>query len=452
MSVPCEEIRPELEALLGAMTEGQLDGDGRKRLAAILHDHPDARQYYVEYCQMHALLKSAHGELHAMQLPSRAPWKLLAAAAAMVVAALVYMARTSAPVKVEAQLAPVAGTSWVVRDGRRLSPSEAGPMVDGDRRLTGPLSELTVKAKDGTTLLLREGTQSRFGTGADGRLRVELEEGLLRVDAAPQKAGHPLIFATRHAEATIVGTIFDLATSGNETRLQLAEGRVRLSAAGKTLELKSGEIAVADRQGLLRWVPVCDYSFAGMKALPATMETVFCPSETLHTPQRKVEAAPERAHFEPGGLVLGPATPPKTHGLVVTRWKEEVGDDLLMEVDVAGGERWSLGFSMSGDSFEGFRTIFAVQGYPNGVAIDTIHPIECVVLASDPRTISYEKDHLLRVERRAGRMRVWIDRELLLDTEIRHPLPETRRRTFAISNYGAPPVLRGLRVWKPEAP
>jgi hypothetical protein len=49
-------------------------------------------------------------------------------------------------------------------------------------------------------------------------------------------------------------------------------------------------------------------------------------------------------------------------------------------------------------------------------------------------------------------MRVWIDRELLLDTEIRHPLPETRRRTFAISNYGAPPVLRGLRVWKPEAP
>jgi hypothetical protein len=49
-------------------------------------------------------------------------------------------------------------------------------------------------------------------------------------------------------------------------------------------------------------------------------------------------------------------------------------------------------------------------------------------------------------------MRVWIDRELRVDTEIRHPLLEGRRRTFALSNYGAPPVLRGLRVWKPEAP
>ncbi len=451
MSVPCEEIRPELEALLGAMTEGQLDADGRKRLAAILHDHPEARQYYADYCQMHALLKSAHGELHAMQPPARVPWKLVAAAAVVAVAVLAIVTRTPAPARIDAQVTPAAGTSWVIRDGRRLSPVEAGPMVDGDRLVTGPQSELTVKAKDGTTLQFREGTQSRLGNGADGRLRVELEEGLLRVDAAPQKPDHPLIFATRHAEATIVGTMFDLAASGNETRLQLAEGRVRMAAAGKSLELKSGEIAVADRQGLVRWVPVCDYSFAGMKALPATMETVFCPSEILHTPQRKVEPAPDRVHFEPGGLVLGPAAP-KSHGLVVTRWKEEVGDDLLMEVDVVGGERWSLGFAMSGDSFEGFRTIFAVQGYPNGVAIDTISPVDCVVLASDPRTISYEKDHTLRVERRAGRMRVWIDRELLVDTEIRHPLPETRRRTFALSNYGAPPVLRSLRVWKPEAP
>lgn len=452
MSVPCEEIRPELEALLGAMTEGLLDDAGRKRLSVILHDHPEARQYYVEYCQMHALLKSAHGELHAMQPPARGLWKIVAAAAAVIiVAVLAYATRTPAPARVEARLTPAAGTSWVVRDGRRLSPADAGPMQNDDRLLTGPQSELTVKAKDGTTLVLREGTQSRLANGADGRLRVELEEGLLRVDAAPQKPDHPLIFTTRHAEATIVGTVFDLAASGNETRLQLAEGRVRLAAAGKTLELKSGEIAVADAQGLVRWVPVCDYSFAGMKALPATMETVFCPSEILHKPERKVEAAPDRVHFVPGGLVLGPAAS-MSHGLVVTRWKEAVSDDLLMEVDVAGGERWSLGFAMSGDSFEGFRTIFAVVGYPNGVAIDTIHPVECVVLASDPREISYEKDHTLRVERRSGRMRVWIDRELRVDTEIRHPLPESRRRTFALSNYGAPPVLRGLRVWKPEAP
>jgi hypothetical protein len=182
------------------------------------------------------------------------------------------------------------------------------------------------------------------------------------------------------------------------------------------------------------------------------METVFSPSTTLHTSARKVDAAPGGVHFAPGGLVLGPAGPPKEHGLVVARWKEEVGDDLLMEAEVAGGERWSLGFSLSGDSFEGYRVIFAVFGYPNGIAIDTIHPVECVVLASDPRTISYEKDHTLRLERRGRRTRVWIDRELRLDTEITHSLPEVRKRTFALSNFGAPPVIRSLRVWKAANP
>ena len=63
MSVPCEEIRPELEALLGVMAEGQLDGPGAKRLSQILKEHPDARQFYFDYCQMHALLQSAHGPL-----------------------------------------------------------------------------------------------------------------------------------------------------------------------------------------------------------------------------------------------------------------------------------------------------------------------------------------------------------------------------------------------------
>ena len=66
MSVPCEEIRPELEALLGAMTKGALDAEGKRRLAAILKEHPDARQFYLDYCQMHALLQSEHGVLQAL--------------------------------------------------------------------------------------------------------------------------------------------------------------------------------------------------------------------------------------------------------------------------------------------------------------------------------------------------------------------------------------------------
>ena len=162
---------------------------------------------------------------------------------------------------------------------------------------------------------------------------------------------------------------------------------------------------------------------------------------------RKISPAPDRVHFVPGGLVLGPEKP-QLHGLVVTRGKEDIGDDVLMEAEIVGGNRWSLGFSLSGDSFEGFRVIFAPEGYPNGITIDTIHPVECILLASDPRTISYDRDHTLRVERRGKRFRVWIDRDLRIDTEIAHPLADGRRRAFAISNFGAPPVIRALRVWK----
>ena len=100
MSTPCEEIRPELEALLGAMTDGGLDAPGRKRLAEILHDHPDARQVYLDYCQMHALLRSAHGELSAVARPRRrwAPWAAAAAAAALLAALIPWRAGTGASV------------------------------------------------------------------------------------------------------------------------------------------------------------------------------------------------------------------------------------------------------------------------------------------------------------------------------------------------------------------
>jgi hypothetical protein len=221
---------------------------------------------------------------------------------------------------------------------------------------------------------------------------------------------------------------------------------VRLASAGREVVAGAGEVATSDGRELARWTSLCDLNFAEMKALPPQMESVFCLSTLIHTPERKVTAEP-LGRFVPGGFHLG--TPGHAHGLHVWRWKEPVGDDLLMEVDVAGGESWSLGFSMSGDSFEGYRIIFAgLDRYPNGVAIDTIYPKDCVVLAQDPRGIRYEVDHTLRVERRGRRMRVWVDRELRIDTEITHALPEGRRRTFAISNYGAPPLLRGLRVWK----
>lgn len=415
MSKPCEEIRPELEALLAQMTEGGLDDDGRRRLAAILHDHPDARQVYLDYCQMHALLKSAHGELSAVERPRRLllPW----AVAAAVLLGLLAL---------------------------RFWPASTGARVDGLPVAVGQnIRQGEILYGDGSRVALEDRTETVVYKD-----RLVLEEGLIRCDVKPRST--PFAIRTPQAEATVLGTSFELGSEKGETRLRVAEGRVRLATSAGAVEAGPGELATSDGRELARWTPLCDLDFRKLRELPPQIETVFCLSGLLHTPGRKIEPA-LRGRFVPGGFFAG--APEQPHGLAVWRWREPVGDDVLLEVDVAGGERWSLGVSVSGDSFEGYRIIFAVMGYPEGVTIDTIHPQDCVVLAQDPRPIDYARDHTLRVERRGRRMRVWIDRELRIDTEIVHALAEGRRRNFALSNFGAPPVLRGLRVWtRAESP
>src|SRR5581483_971010 len=138
---------------------------------------------------------------------------------------------------------------------------------------------------------------------------------------------------------------------------------------------------------------------------------------------------------------------PVKHGLVVLKDKEDLGEDLILEAVVAGGRPWSLQFSVSGDAFEGYRVVFAAMDeYPNGVAIDTISAGELMVLARDPRKIPYGTDRTVRVERHGSRIRALVDGRTRIDTEISQPLPEGRRRTYSVANYGAEPVVKSLKV------
>ena len=69
MATPEEDVLREMAGLLGAMTDGQLDDAGRRRLAQLVREEPEARRLYLDYCQMHALLRSAHGVLTALEPP-----------------------------------------------------------------------------------------------------------------------------------------------------------------------------------------------------------------------------------------------------------------------------------------------------------------------------------------------------------------------------------------------
>jgi ferric-dicitrate binding protein FerR (iron transport regulator) len=444
MSTPCEEIRPELEAQLAALSDGSLDAAAKKRLSQILRDHPDARQFYLDYCQMHALLQSAHGVLQALEAPStlrrrRLGW-IAAAAALLVSAGAIFFLRESS--HIDATVALVQGTGWLVRNGERVAIPLTGEMRPGDRIATAADSRTEVRLRDGSRITLLEQTEAEIGP------RIHLKEGTVRCDIRPQQ--RPLVLQTPHAEATVLGTEFELTSAWKETRLRTMHGLVRLSAEGRSVDVKTGQVAVANAQGVAKWEPVCSLDFSTMKELPAQMTSAFCFSDILHTAGRKIESGAERVRIAEGGLVFGPLPGSGLkHGLTDLQWKEETGDDVIVEVDVAAGKSWGLGIPVSGNAFEGYRVFFAaIDPYPNGVAVDTIYPTDCIILARDPRPISWDKDHTLRVEHRGNRFRVWVDGQVRIDTEINHSLPESRRRTFSLCNFGATPVVRALRVWK----
>jgi len=451
MSTPCEEIRPELEDLLGAMAEGQLEGTRAKRLSQILKEHPDARQFYLDYCQMHALLQSAHGVLQALENPSVGRGRILAwaaaAAAALVVAGAALFLRGAGPL--DAVVSALQGPAFVVRDDRKLPLADLRELRAGDRVVTPADATSELRYGDGSRVVLLEKTEIRLRD--DGRARLELREGAVRCDVTPQAQGRSFGILTPHAEATVLGTSFELWASSEETRLMTRSGRVRLSSEGHSVEVGPGERGSATGSGVVRWVPVRDFDFTTMTSMPPMLETLFCESPTLLRKNRKPEAAPDRVRIVEGGLTFAAGSEPQTkHGLIVLKDKEEIGDDVILEAVVPGGQRWSLGLTVSGDAFEGYRVIFAAMDeYPNGVAVDTISAFELMVLARDPRKISYDRDHTLRVERRGSRIHVWIDDQTRIDTEVTQLLPEGRFRTYSMSNFGAPPKVKSLKVWKP---
>ena len=272
---------------------------------------------------------------------------------------------------------------------------------------------------------------------------------LFRSEVMEQPPGQPLVFQTPHAELTVLGTAFELLATPVESRVRVLEGRVRWTAGGRSVEVAAGEASTADIQGVQAWQPVCSLDFSTLQTIPPQLETVYCDSPSLHTAQRRIVPAPNGVRLESGSLRFADSRQVfGEHGLLVTRGTEPIGGDVAIEVDVAAGEPWSMGVSVDGDSFEGYRIIFIAPNYPNGINVDSIYPVEATLLAQDPRPISTEQDHTLRVEKRGPQLRVWVDRELRIDTQLSHPLAPDRKQTFAISSFGDGPPIRGLRIWK----
>jgi ferric-dicitrate binding protein FerR (iron transport regulator) len=135
-------------------------------------------------------------------------------------------------------------------DGATRKPARAkDPVASGQGVETQGRGSLAVlRYLDKTRLELAADVQLRelAEREAEGK-RVHLLQGVLTAEVTKQPAGRPMIFKTPHGEATVLGTTLRLLVEDVSTRLEVTEGRVRLTRAfdGKSVEVPSGHFAVA---------------------------------------------------------------------------------------------------------------------------------------------------------------------------------------------------------------
>jgi hypothetical protein len=140
----------------------------------------------------------------------------------------------------------VEGEVYVLTGADRKAASRGEEIPPGSGVATG------VKAVQ-ASILLPDGT--RFSLGADAVIReiskgprgtrVTIVQGVLSADVAKQSVEQPLVFATPHAEARVIGTVLRLVVDAGSTRLEVKEGKVRLTRETRNVDVSAGQYAVA---------------------------------------------------------------------------------------------------------------------------------------------------------------------------------------------------------------
>jgi ferric-dicitrate binding protein FerR (iron transport regulator) len=151
-------------------------------------------------------------------------------------------------VAVVARVEAARGEVSIERAGERRPVSAGSDLVEGDLLSThGRASIATLVFPDRTRVELGPDASLREqGGDASKGKRLRLERGWLKADVARQAPGKPLVIATPHGEATVLGTVFRLGSEAALSRLLVERGRVRLSdAKGASALVGAGQAASA---------------------------------------------------------------------------------------------------------------------------------------------------------------------------------------------------------------
>jgi hypothetical protein len=147
-----------------------------------------------------------------------------------------------------AQIERVRGEVIVIADGAKFLAGEASGILHGQSLATiGADSAASLKYLDGTQVELAGDTKLSQLVESPAGKRVMLDKGAAVAQVAKQPSGQAMVFATPHAEARVLGTTLKLSVDPQGTKLEVTEGRVRLTrrSDGASVEVGAGYYAVA---------------------------------------------------------------------------------------------------------------------------------------------------------------------------------------------------------------
>ena len=146
----------------------------------------------------------------------------------------------------------VRGDATRIRSGAEQPVAAGSRVMPGDRFVTSSQASMTVRYSDGS--LLQIGGDASIGLGTGGATngsphegkRVFVERGELSAKVVRQSSDRPMVLDTPGAEAKVLGTELSLRVKLDETRLEVVEGRVKLTRKSDraSLVVQSGQFTV----------------------------------------------------------------------------------------------------------------------------------------------------------------------------------------------------------------
>ncbi|MBA4388252.1 MAG: hypothetical protein C0404_09740 [Verrucomicrobia bacterium] len=283
-------MKSNIEQLAMRYLDDSLREDEERALFDTVKADPAAARRFAEISVLHVAIRkcvkaretsewlrdagnfqAAFGDVEESKQPAarrRNAWApvLLSAAALAVVAVGVWLfalPRKSAvpPVQVAVlQVKDLSGDVTLMRAGKSASIQPGVSMLAGDIVRT-PKAGFVVLDYDVEKTSLRLGGESELlvASSAAGK-SFNLRSGRLDGDVSKQPEGQPMVIATPHATATVVGTRFTVLSFADYSRLDVESGRMRFTGRDQadSIVVQQGEYAVTEKDSgmLMHFGPV----------------------------------------------------------------------------------------------------------------------------------------------------------------------------------------------------